>query len=225
MSVVNGKDVILSFAKGAAFNPVACNATCALRIERETIETTFRDSTDIRSYIPGKAIITLEGSGPIEYAAGYTASDVMDSIFAGLTVNWEFTLTDNKGHAPVVKVYNGKGFFTTCVLTGDVQQAATCDYSVQVSGDIAGTSTPGSQPPYLRVWQYDAVGGESSLFDATLINCDFLFVFRNGIALEVIESGTPTPNQVLVNATAGTISFSADLPLGAGEYIQVLYEA
>ena len=225
MSVVNGKDVILSFAKGAAFNPVACNATCALRIEREQIETTFRDSTDIRSFVPGKAVITLEGSGPIEYAANYTAADVMDAIFAGSTVEWEFTLTDNKGHGTIVKSYSGRGFFTSCVLTGDVQQAATCDYSIQVSGDIAGTSTPGSQPPYLRTFQYDATGGETSIFHSLFISADILFVFRNGIALELVESGSPTPNQALIDTVGGTITFSSDLPLGAGEYIQVLYEA
>ena len=124
MSVISGKDVVLQVAKGGAFYPIACNASCSMNLERDMIETTFRDSGDIRSFVPGKGIIVLNGSGAIEFEAGYSPADVMDAWFAGTLIQWEFILTDNKIHASIVKTYSGVGYFRTVDLTGDVQQPA-----------------------------------------------------------------------------------------------------
>ena len=225
MSVVNGRDVILSVAKGAAYYPIACNATCSLKFEREIIETTFRDSSDIRQFIPGKAVITLDGSGAIEYAAGFSPADVVDYAYSGLTVSWTFELTDSKGHATITKTYSGVGFFSSFTLTGDVQQAAVCDYTIQVSGDIDGTTSPGLTPPSLQTLFYDATGGEVTLTNSLWINADMIEVSRNGIGLVIIESGTPGANEVLFDPVGGTITFDSGLALGAGEYIQTIFES
>lgn len=225
MSVVNGKDVILSVQKGAAMYPIACNAVCTLSFQRDVLETTFRGTGDIRGFVPGKAVITIEGSGPIEYAADYTASDVVDAWLFKQTITWEFVLTDSKGHATITKTYGGSGFFTSVTLTGDVQQAATCDYTIQVNGAISGTTDPGTLPPVLQTLFYTATGGETTLFNDAWVDGDMLEVLRNGIGLEIITTGTPTASQVLYNAGAGTITFTGDLPLGANEYIQTLFES
>jgi len=225
MSVVNGRDVILSVAKGAQYYPIACNATCTLNFEREIIETTFRDSSDIRQFIPGKAVITLDGSGAIEYSAGFSPADVVDYAYSGLTVAWTFELTDSKGHATITKSYAGVGFFKSFTLTGDVQQAASCDYSIQVSGDITGSTDPSTIPPSLQTLFYDATGGEITLTNAAWVNADMIEVSRNGIGLVIIESGTPTSNQVLFDPVGGTITFDSALALAAGEYIQTIFES
>ena len=225
MSVVNGKDVVLSLAKGAQYYPVACNAVCTLKFEREIIETTFRDSSDIRQFIPGKAVITIEGSGPIEYDAGFSPADVVDYAYSGLTVAWTFELADNKGHTPITKSYSGVGFFQSFTLTGDVQQAAACDYVIQVSGDISGSTDPGTIPPTLQTLFYDATGGEITLTNSAWVNADMIEVSRNGVGLVIIESGTPTTNQVLFDPVGGTITFNSGLALGAGEYIQTIFES
>lgn len=225
MSVVNGKDVILSVQKGAALYPIACNSVCTLTFQRDVIETTFRGTGDIRGFVPGKCVITLEGSGAIELAGDYTSSDVIDALLFKQTINWEFVLTDSKGHATINKTYSGSGFFTSATLTGDIQQAATCDYTIQVNGAISGTTDPGTLPPVLQTLFYTATGGETSLFNDAWVDGDMLEVLRNGIGLEIITTGTPTPSQVLYNAGAGTLTFSNDLPLGVDEYIQTLFES
>ena len=225
MSVVNGKDVILSISQGGAFNPIACNSVCSLLFEREEIETTFRDTGDVRTFVPGKASITLEGSGPIEYAADYTSSDVIDAFLARQIINWEFTLSDNNGHAPITKTYAGTGFFRSVSITGDVQQAATCDYSIRVSGPITGATDPSLVPPTLQTLFYDATGGETTLYNVAWVGADMLEVLRNGIALVIIESGTPSGSQVLFDSVAGTITFNSGIALAAGEYIQTLFES
>jgi len=223
MSVVNGKDVILSINKGASYYPIACNATCTLKFQRDIIETTFRDSSDIRQFIPGKAVLTLDGTGPIEYDAGFSPADVVDYAYSGLSVNWTFELADNKGHTPIVKTYSGTGFFSSFTLTGDVQQAASCDYTIQVNGDITGSTDPGLTPPTLQWPFYDAVGGEVTLSNADWIDAEMVEITRNGIVLVMIYTGTPTGNQVLVDNIAGTITFDAALPLSFGEYIQTIF--
>lgn len=225
MSVINGKDVILSIQKGAAFYPVACNAVCSLSFQRDAIETTFRGTGDIRGFVPGKALITIEGSGAIEYAADYTASDVIDAWLFKQTINWEFVLTDSKGHATITKTYAGSGFFTSVTLTGDVQQAASCDYTIQVNGAISGAVDPGTLPPVLQTLFYTATGGETSLYNDAWVDGDMIEVTRNGIGLEIISTGTPTPSQVLYDPGSGTLTFSTDLPFGSGEYIQTIFES
>lgn len=225
MSVVNGKDVILSVQKGAAMYPIACNAVCTLNFQRDAIETTFRGTGDIRGFVPGKCTITLDGSGPIELAGSYTASDLIDALLFKQALNWEFVLTDSKGHATISKTYAGTGFFTSAIITGDVQQAAMCDYTIQVNGAISGTVDPGTLPPVLQTLFYTATGGETSLFNAAWVDGDMLEVLRNGIGLEIITTGTPNTSQVLYDAGAGTITFSTDLPLGPDEYIQTLFES
>lgn len=225
MSVVNGKDVVLSIGVGGTYYPVACNAVCSLNFERDAIETTFRDSSDIRQFIGGKAIITLEGSGPIEYAAGYTPADVFDAAYSNSPVNWQFEISDTKGHAGITRTYNGSGFFKAVNLTGDVQQAATCDYTIQVSGDISGTTDPGTTPPMLRTRFYTATGGEVTLFNALWLDADMIEIARNGIALEIISSGTLDGNKALFDPIAGTITFDAAVPLSVDEYIQTIFES
>ena len=225
MSVISGKVVVLQVAKGGAFYPIACNASCSMNLERDMIETTFRDSGDIRSFVPGKGIIVLNGSGAIEFEAGYSPADVMDAWFAGTLIQWEFILTDNKIHASIVKTYSGVGYFRTVDLTGDVQQAANCDYVIQVSGPITGTSSGGGATVQLRNYTYTATGGETTISYAEWVNADMLLVERNGIGLEIITSGTPTGNQVLHDAVAGTLTFNSGLPLGTDEYINTLYES
>ena len=225
MSVVNGKDVILSISQGGAFNPIACNAVCSLLFERDEIETTFRDSGDVRTFVPGKANIMLEGSGPIEYASDYSPADVVDAFIAKTIINWEFTLSDANGHAPINKTYSGSGFFRSVSLTGDVQQAATCDYTIRVTGAISGTTDPALVPPTLKSLFYDATGGETTIFNVDWVGADMLEVMRNGIGLEIIDSGTPGGSQVLFDSVAGTLTFNSGLALSAGEYIQTLYES
>lgn len=225
MSVISGKDVILQVNKGGAFYPIACNASCSLSLQRDMIETTFRDSGDIRSFVPGKGNIVVEGSGAIEFEAGFSPADVIDYWYAGLEVQWEFILTDNKNHAAIVKTYTGKGYFQSVDITGDIQQAASCDYVIQVSGPISGTSSGSGTAIQLRDYTYNATGGETTISYPLWINADMLYVDRNGISLVIIESGTPNGNQVLYDAVAGTLTFNTGLALAAGEYINTIFES
>src|SRR5690606_37928412 len=94
------------------------------------------------------------------------------------SIFWEFVLTDAKGHSPITKTYSGNGFFTSATITGDVQQAAMCDYTIQVDGGISGTVDPGLLPPVLKTLFYTATGGEVTLYNEEWEDGDMLEVMR-----------------------------------------------
>lgn len=225
MSVVKGKNVILSVQKGAALYPISCNSVCTLTFQRDMIESTFRDSGQARSFLPGKITTTIDGSGPIEYANQLSPSDVVDYFNAGVLLNWEFELVDDTGHATITKTYSGRGYFNNVTLTGDIQQAAMCDYTIQVSGEISGTATPDQGEITVQSLFYDALGTEVTISNTAWINADMLLVERNGIGLYVITGGSPTGSQVLFNAAAGSLTFPTGLALAAGEYIHTIFES
>lgn len=225
MSIVKGKNVTLSVQKGGNFFPISCNAVCTLSLSRDMLETTYRTSGVARSFLPGKINATIDGSGPIEYASSFSPSDVMDYLYAGTLISWEFELLDDTGHTPITKTYSGQGYFMDVVTTGDIQQAANIDYTIQVSGDIQGTASPDTGPTTLQRDTYTATGGEVTIANTLWINASMLSVERNGIGLIIILGGTPDGNQVLFDPNAGTLTFAAGLPLFLDEYINTIFES
>lgn len=223
MSVISGKNVVLSINRGGTYYAVACNSVCAMKMDRDFLETTFRDSGDIRTYVPFKGTISITGSGPIEFDASFTAQNVVDLWANAELIQWSFELTDDKGHSTISKEYTGYGYFKSVSLTGDVQQAASCDYEIIVSNDITGIDGGiiGGNLTNFYTLEYDATGGETFISDDDWIGATIMEVLRNGVGLELITSGTPTGSQALINDTTNIIEFG--LALGAGEYIQVIW--
>lgn len=227
MSVVNGKDVVLSINRSGDWQAVACNAVCSMHFEREFLETTFRDSTDIRTFVPFKGTISLDGSGPIEYDAAFTADDIINLWYASTLIQWTFVLTDGNGHDPIEKEYTGYGYLKSVDLTGDVQQAAMCDYTIIVSGDITGIDEgvggggSGATDFYEETFT-EFVDGQTVLGSGEWIGVTMIEVLRNGVGLEILTSGTATEgSQVLYNSVAGTLTFGAEM--GEGEYVQIIW--
>ena len=69
--------------------------------------------------------------------------------------------------------------------------------------------------------KYLTVVEGTTIQDDALINQTLVNIYRNGIALQIITSGTPTGSQVLFDSTSGTFTFGLSLILT--EYIYVIY--
>lgn len=216
--IVEGRNVILEISTGSAFAPIMCNASCKMNISTSELETTFEDDAAYRGFIPDKHTITIDGSGPIVMGSSFTAAQATEMQLARTIFNWKFQWTDGTNTA----LYSGTGFFISMNIDGTVNQAATCDYTIKVSGQVAIDDTPppgGDGSP--AIWTYIATGGETTIGDPVLLNGLILDVERSGIGVEVITAGSPGGSQVKSVPVAGTLQFGT--PLGAGEFINVLF--
>lgn len=225
MSVVNGKNVVLSVNRSGQWQPVACNAVCALHLQRDFLETTFRDTGKNRTFIPYKATVTLDGSGPIEYDSAFTAHDVILLWQAAELIQWRFQLTDDKGHAAITKEYTGYGYFRNVNVTGDVQQPGMCDYEILSSGDTTGMDVGlpgGGGATEFFEETYHPDEGETLIGNGAWIGASMVEVLRNGIGLDILTGGTATlGEQVVFDSVAGTLTFG--LAFGPDEYVQVIW--
>lgn len=218
MALVQGKNVLLKILQGGNYQTIACNASCSLDMDIEEIESTFIGSGADKSYIPGRITRTLRGNGPISLNRDIDAGDVYALSAARQLITWSFELTDNDA---ADLAYTGTGFFTKVSITGDVNSAATCDYTIRVTGEVgASTTLPTAGTGDAEVLVYTAAGGETSFADALLISATVIDVERNGVGLMVV-AGAPSVNEVQFNSGTGTLTFN--YALGAGEYIQVIY--
>lgn len=218
MSIVQGKNVLLKVYRTDGYYSIACNASCTLDLSVDEIESTFLGSGAQKTYIPGRVSQTLKGNGPIYLSRDISASDVYSLAVSRQPIQWSFEMTDNDNN---VISYSGGGFFTSVSITGDVNNAATCDYTIRVSGDVTASNTlPGLGQDDVSVYMYTATGGETTISNSVLIGSTVIDVERNGIGLIVVSS-SPNTNQVQFNSSTGSLTF--DYALGAGEYIQVIY--
>jgi hypothetical protein len=217
MGLVQGSDVLLRISNGGALNAVGCNASCTLEITTDTYETTFEESGSYRSYIPNKHSAILRGNGPIILGEDLVVSDIVQYQLNKTVITWEFRGTDNTD----TFVYSGNGFFTQCTIDGAVGQAAQCDYTIQVTGEISVVAAPPLGDGEPQIYTYEATGGETTVSDADLIGVQLLDIEREGIGLEIITVGTPDGSQVKFETLTGTLTFGT--MLFAGEWVNALY--
>jgi hypothetical protein len=218
MSLVQGRNVLLKILSAGTYQTIACNQVCTLEMGIEEIESTFLGSGADKSYIPGKITRTLRGNGPIYLDRDVDVADVYGLATARQLITWSFECTDND--ASTIS-YTGTGFFTSVTITGDVNNAADCAYTIRVTGEVsASTGLPSVGTGDAAVLVYTASGGEISFADALLIGGTVIDVERNGVGL-IVTSSAPSVNEAQFNSGTGTITFN--YALGAAEYIQVIY--
>jgi predicted secreted protein len=216
--IVQGQDILLKVSNGGALNSIACNASCALEMVMDTLETTFEETGADRTWLQNKRTTTLRGSGPIFLDRSVRASDVMQFMLDKTELTWEFSGSDTDGNT---MVYSGTGFFEQCTIEGTIGQAATCDYLMRVNGGISIVAPPPTGEGDPEIYTYEATGGETTISDSDIIGAVMLDIEREGIGLQIITAGTPTGSQVKFTSATGTLEFG--YALGAGEWINGLY--
>jgi hypothetical protein len=220
MSVVHGKDVILSVYKVDGYYPIACNTTCSLVVSVEELESTFLGNAGSKSFIPNKVSANLTGSGAIFLDRTLTIDDMYTLATTRSIIQWQFSLTDNV----TTFTKSGYGFITSLSITGDVGSAASCDYTIRVTSNIDTGSGGGGGGGTTTVnyAQYISVGGESTISIIAITGKTVVDVELNGFGLLITGTNPPSGFQyVYVNAGTGELVFYS--PLNAGDYVIVLY--
>lgn len=218
MALVQGKNVLLKVINGGTYQTIACNQSCSLEMGIEEIESTFIGSGADKSYIPGRVTRTLRGNGPIYLNRDVDVQDIYGIATARQLVSWSFELTDNDSASTS---YTGTGFFTNVSITGDVNSAADCAYTIRVTGEVeASSGLPTAGTGDAAVYVYTASGGETSFANAVLIGATVIDVERNGVGL-IVTNSAPSVNEAQFTSGTGTITLN--YALGASEYVQVIY--
>ena len=73
----------------------------------------------------------------------------------------------------------------------------------------------------IQVYNYQGIGGETSINVNAIIGRHTFNVFKDGVQYVIINFGSAVDKQVLVNTTTGDITFAQ--PIETGEFISILY--
>ena len=217
MALVQGSNVLLKISNGGALATIACNASCTMELSTDTLETTFEESGAHRSFIPNKHTTTLRGNGPIVMGQSVLVSDIVQYQYNKTVIAWEFRYTDGTN----IAVYSGSGFFTQVTVDGAVGQAAQCDYTIQVTGEVLITAAPPTGDGDPQIYEYTATETIATVSEPDLIGAVLLIILREGIGIEIITIGTPNSDQVKFTSATGTLEWGT--PLTVDEYVNGIY--
>jgi hypothetical protein len=219
---VKGKDVVFYAKLGANYYPFACAKEVTISQTTDKLELAPYTTGKWRSYIYGRTSGTITGNGVVKVVADanrYGIFDLIDYQLQHQIILTRYTTTDPQGN---FKTYEVPCLIDEVTFTGTVGQLATYSFTLTMSGDPEFNQTPITQPlTDVDFWDYTAIGGETTISDASIIGVGLLDVRRNGIGVEFITTGTPTSSQVLYTALTGELTFGT--ALSAGEWILVLF--
>jgi hypothetical protein len=125
-------------------------------------------------------------------------------------------------------VFTGSANLSSLSLSAGVETASTYSVSLQGSGayNITGTQvTPGGavviETSNVIMYQYTAIGGETTVTFAGAIGGVCLSVTRGGMEVRtILTTGTATGDNVLFNASTGVVTFARALE--ADEFVRII---
>jgi hypothetical protein len=125
-------------------------------------------------------------------------------------------------------VFTGSANLSSLSLSAGVEAASTYSVSLQGSGayNITGTQvTPGGavviETSNVIMYQYTAIGGETTVTFAGAIGGVCLSVTRGGMEVRtILTTGTATGDNVLFNASTGVVTFARALE--ADEFVRII---
>ena len=234
MSVVLGKNIILMVQRSGVYVPIATGRDVSLEGNREALETTSTVSGKFREYIKGKIgfTITISGLVSFNYSPFFTADNLFDEFIGNDSGNILFQFIATVDGASMI--YSGAFVLSQYSMKRSYNDVASFDLSAMVTGPVTRTlsgsyipaPTTGNiivNPSEVTSLEYTATGGEVITYPALMGHVP-LIITRGGIEVgQLIQSGTPVGSQVLYNSATGTLTFSTDSPLVAGELVRIIY--
>lgn len=222
---VQGKDVVLKISTGTGQETIACNSSCTLTVETDFLESTFLSGKN-RKVIPNVINSSLSGNGAIALARPFGVAQIMNLMLSQALITWYFELTDGT----TTLYYSGQGYFESVSITGDVDQVATCDYTIQNSGPVAiqGVVPDVNDELVTRFYDVNDSGdlgvipvGSLVYSSSEWIGSEMILLFIERESYEIITTGVPTAEQVLFDSTAGQLTFG--FALAEGMTVQTVF--
>jgi len=220
--VVKPDGIVIYHKLGSNYYPIACGTSATITVTTDKIELAPFGSGKWRSFEYGRTTGTISTTGLIKVNAGatnYSPFDLIDYQYAHLKVLTKYVITDPQNNS---KTYEVNCLIDEITINAEAGGVATYSMTMTMISDPAFVQTPiDTGGADVDAWSYDATGGETSISDVSLVNVELLDVRRNGIGLDIINTGSPTGSQVLFVPSTGTLTFG--MALGAGEWILAIY--
>lgn len=220
---VYGRDVVILAWKGDDYYPFACAEQVAIEMRSELIESTTGDSGAWEYW---------EYTGRNSWSARLKGTTVLQDSIDTLWFSWELFLlsvrsqkldlkimfTDKEGNE---KYATGEGLIPVSSISGDADELSDYDLEIKGSGalDMNGLLITPTGTTVKRILWITTGSEPNKVQNNALIGIDksqiMLVTNEDQVKFEVIDSGTPTDRQCLLDNTLGELEFAIDFPAGA----------
>jgi len=230
MGAVIGNNVMLYYHRTDVEPEVdvafACSTNCTFNVNVEQKEVTSQSSAWFREYKNDVATWSVTCDGLITLT-GFSYLFMLEKQLARAPIEIKFVVDNG---ADGLTIINGTCNISSLSINAPIKDVATYNISLQGSGaynttgtevDPSGVIIVSSNP--VKTKGYTATGGETSITFADTIGYTCLYVSRGGVdAQNILNSGTPTGDDVKFISSTGVLTFGR--ALAAGEYIRGLFQ-
>jgi predicted secreted protein len=197
--------------------PFGAATNCSLDISVGQVEVTSQASAWFKEYKNDVASWSVKCDGFITLSPNYNYAYLVQLQLSRAPLTIKFVIDNDNGTTGTLgdTVLTGVANLTSLSLSGPVEGAST--YSVSLQGTGAYTMTGIEVSPTniiiggstVKMFDYTAAGGESSITWLGAIGLTCISVTRGGIEVRVISSvGAPSGENVTFNTSTGVLTFA-----------------
>ena len=211
--------------------PFGAATNCSLDISVDQVEVTSQSSAWFREFKNDVASWSVKCDGFITLSPNYNYAYLVQLQLSREPVTIKFVIDNDNGTTGTLgdTVLTGVANLTSLSLSGPVEGASTYSVSLQGTGAYSMTGievTPtnivigGST---VKMFDYTAAGGESTITWLGSIGLGCVSVTRGGVEVRVIgTSGTPTGENVTFNTSTGVLTFARVLE--SDEFVRAIFK-
>jgi predicted secreted protein len=235
-SVINGTNIVLYY-----FNPTTSIAvpfgaatSCSFETSVEQVEVTSQTSAWFREYKNDVTTWSVNCDGFISLSSNYNYAYLLQLVLDRTPITIKFSIDNDNGTGSGTLGYTiltGVANITSISLNGPLENSSTYSVSLQGTGPYSIDGVQVTQQGIIvsgqivKMYDYTATGGETSITFTGAIGSSCISVTRGGIEVRVIaSSGTPTDENVVFNTSTGAITFATARPLAADEFIRAIFK-
>lgn len=233
-SVINGTNIVLYYFDPATSTgvPFGSSTNCSFETSIDQLEITAGDSGGFKQYTDGQISWSVSCDGFICLNDSYNYAYLLQLVLDKAAITVKFSVDNDNGTGSGLLGYTiltGQANLTSLNIGAPVEGASTYSVTLQGTGgfsidgvDVETSSILiGSQ--VVKMFDYTASGGETTITWAGSIGFDCISVSRGGVEVQDIQtSGTPTGNNVKFNTVSGVLTFGTALV--AGEHVRALFK-
>lgn len=230
-SVINGTNILL-YQYNPTTNisvPFGAATSCTFSTSVDQVEITTTNTGSYKEYLGSQISWNISADGFVALS-DYSYLFLLTKLKNKEQILVKFQIdNDNGDNSDTLgySVFTGLVNIASLDMTGPVEGASTYSVSLVGSGEytITGTQvTPGGvviETSNVIMYQYTAIGGETTVTFAAAIGGTCLSVTRGGMEVRtILTTGTPTGDNVRFNASTGVVTFARALE--ADEFVRII---
>jgi len=213
---------------GSAFGAAT---NCSIDISVGQVEVTSQTSAWFKEYKNDVASWSVKCDGFITLSSNYNYAYLVQLQLSRAPLTIKFVIDNDNGTTGTLgdTVFTGVANLTSLSLSGPVEGASTYSVSLQGTGAYSMTGievTPTSISiggSTVKMFDYDATGGETTVSWSGSIGLTCISVSRGGVEVRSIgTSGSPSGEDVVFNTSTGVLTFAR--VLDSDEFVRAIFK-